>query len=266
MEKPNVGLVGLGKMGGPIGGHILKGGYSLSVHDIAAGKMSRLAAEGAQASPNIVALANQSDIVIVMVGYDHELREVCVGETGLFANMRNGTIVAVCSTVKHSTIKALETLAQQKEIALLDTPVTRAEQGAISGNLLMLGSGDPSAFDTARPVFQTFCADIFHLGPAGCGQVGKLVHNILLWVSVVANHEAFSLADRCGVNKQTLASAIKMSTGANGTIGYFQNMTMPWVHKDLSLALEFAESLDLGLPLTGLTKQLVKSMGLGKIG
>jgi 3-hydroxyisobutyrate dehydrogenase-like beta-hydroxyacid dehydrogenase len=264
MAHLNVGLVGLGKMGAPIAGHILKGGYALYVHDLDEFKVKALAEQGAHASSNAAALAKQCDIVIVMVGYDHELREVCGGEDGLFANMASGTVLVVCSTVKQSTIVELEGVARRKGIALLDTPVTRAEQGAISGNLLMLGSGDLTAFEKARPVFQTFCADIFHLGPAGCGQVGKLIHNILLWVSVVANHEAFSLADRCGVDKTVLAQAIKMSTGANGTIGYFQTMTMPWVQKDLSLALEFAETLELGLPLTGLAKQLVKVMGLPK--
>jgi 3-hydroxyisobutyrate dehydrogenase-like beta-hydroxyacid dehydrogenase len=197
-----------------------------------------------------------------MVGYDHEVRALCNGDGGLFAHMPRGSILTVCSTVKPSTIAELEALARQNGITLLDAPVTRAEQGAIAGNLLMLGSGDPAAFERARAVFQTFCADIFHLGPAGCGQVGKLIHNILLWVSVVANHEAFSLADQCGIDKAVLAKAIKMSTGGNGTIEYFQTMTMPWVHKDLALALEYAEALELGLPLAGLAKQLVKVMGL----
>ena len=86
----------------------------------------------------------------------------------------------------------------------------------------MLGSGDPSAFEKARPVFKTFCADIFHLGSAGCGQVGKLIHNILLWVSVVANHEAFSLADKCGVDKTVLAKAIKMSMAEMGPSNIFR--------------------------------------------
>jgi 3-hydroxyisobutyrate dehydrogenase-like beta-hydroxyacid dehydrogenase len=197
-----------------------------------------------------------------MVGYDHEVQELCKAGGGLFGHMPRGSVLAVCSTVKPPTITDLERLARQKDIALLDAPVTRAEQGAIAGNLLMLGSGDLEAFEKARPVFQTFCADIFHLGPAGCGQVGKLIHNILLWVSVVANNEAFSLADNCGIDKAVLAKAIKMSTGGNGTIEYFHTMTMPWVHKDLSLALEFAETLELGLPLTGLAKQMVKVMGL----
>ena len=264
MVQLNVGLIGLGKMGAPIAGHILKAGYTLYVHDLDLSKVKALSEQGAHACSTTADIARQCDIVIIMVGYDHELREVCSGNDGLFANMASGTVVVVCSTVKQSTIVELAGVAQRKRIALLDTPVTRAEQGAIAGNLLMLGSGDPSAFEKARPVFKTFCADIFHLGPAGCGQVGKLIHNILLWVSVVANHEAFSLADKCGVDKTILAKAIKMSTGGNGTIEYFQTMTMPWVHKDLSLALEFAETLELGLPLTGLAKQLVKVMGLPK--
>ena len=87
MAQLNVGLIGLGKMGAPIAGHILKGGYTLYVHDLDRSKVKALAEQGAHASSTTAALAKQCDIVIVMVGYDHELREVCGGENGLFANM-----------------------------------------------------------------------------------------------------------------------------------------------------------------------------------
>ncbi|HUZ91420.1 MAG TPA: NAD(P)-dependent oxidoreductase, partial [Methylocella sp.] len=217
---------------------------------------------GAKICTEIAELGRQVDIVIVMVGYDDEVREICGGEGGLIEVMRKGGIITICSTIKRNTMTDLVSGASLKGIYVLDTPVTRAEEGAIAGNLLLLGSGDPMAFARAKPLFRTFCSDIFHLGPAGCGQVAKICNNLLLWNSVVANCETLALAERCGLNKEELIKALMISTGTNGTLHRWEKMTMPWVHKDLSIALEFAESLGVGLPVAGLTKQLFKVFNL----
>lgn len=265
MASPKIGLIGLGKMGAPIGGHMLKGGFKLFVHDIDQTKAQALARRGAHVCRDAGSVGRESDIVIVMAGYDHEVREICAGDNGLFEGMQKGNIVAICSTIKVNTIKDLEKKGKRRGIFVLDTPVTRAEEGAIAGNLLMMGSGDSKAFRRARPIFRTFCSDIFHFGPAGHGQVAKITHNLLLWIAVVANCEALTFAEKLGLDKKELAKAIKISTGTNGTVDRWESMTMPWIRKDLSIALEFAESLNMGLPMAGLTKQLVNVMGLPRV-
>jgi len=199
-----------------------------------------------------------------MVGYDNEVWEVCCGKNGLVGSMKPGSTIAILSTITVATMRRIEAAARRKKIAVIDAPVTRAEEGAIAGNLLLLGSGDEAAFERAHPVFKAFCADIFHLGPVGCGQVAKICNNLLLWISVVANCETINLAKKFGLKKEQLVAALMISTGTNGTLHRWEKMTMPWVHKDLTIALEFAEKLNVGLPMAGLTKQLFKTFKLPK--
>lgn len=258
MAKPKVGIIGLGKMGGPIAGHLLRKKFDVYGFDLDSRKRERLERLGGHACPEVGSVGRAAKIVVVIVGYDHEVKEVCAGKGGLIESMAKGSVLVICSTMKLDTIRDLERKASRRGLHVIDAPVARAEEGAIAGTLLMFGSGNAHAFARAQPVFKAFCKDIFHLGPVGAGQVAKICNNLLLWISVVANCETFALAERCGLNKARLVDALRISTGTNGTLHRWEKMTMPWVHKDLTIALEFAESLNIGLPMAGLTKQLFK--------
>ena len=264
MARSRVGFIGLGMMGGPMAGHLLRKKFPVYGHDLNATRCREFKKRGGTVCPDVASVAKKAKIVIVIVGYDHEVVQVCSGADGLIDNMARGSTLVICSTMKLETIRRLERNALRKGIYLIDAPVCRAEEGAIAGNLLMLGGGDKKAFARIRPVVRTFCTDIFHLGKVGSGQVAKICNNILLWISVVANCETFGLAERCGLDKAALVEALGVSTGTNGTIHRWEKMTMPWWHKDLAIALEFAESLKMGLPMAGLTKQLFKIYKLPK--
>lgn len=265
MARTKVGMIGLGKMGGPMAGHLLRGKFPVFGYDLSPDRCRELARRGGTVCPDVATVGRQARVVIVMVGYDHEVVEVCSGPGGLIEQMARGSTLVICSTMKLETIRRLERSARRKGLHLIDAPVCRAEEGAIAGNLLMLGSGDPRAFARIRPVMRAFCTDIFHVGKVGAGQVAKICNNLLLWISVVANSETFGLAERCGIDKKQLAAALSISSGTNGTILRWEKMTMPWWHKDLAIALEFAESLKMGLPMAGLTKQLFKVYKLPKV-
>ena len=258
MARIKVGMIGLGKMGGPMAGHLLRHRYPVLGYDIGPAQCHAFARRGGTVCPDVAAVGRQAKLVIVMVGYDHEVVQVCSGGGGLIESMARGSTLVICSTMKLATIRRLERSALRKGIHLIDAPVCRAEEGAVAGTLLLLGSGDRRAFARIRPVLRTFCSDIFHVGKVGAGQVAKICNNLLLWISVVANCETFGLAARCGLDPAQLADALSISSGTNGTILRWKKMTMPWWHKDLAIALEFAESLKLGLPMAGLTKQLFK--------
>jgi 3-hydroxyisobutyrate dehydrogenase-like beta-hydroxyacid dehydrogenase len=245
-------------------GHLLRNKFPVFGHDINPARCREFARRGGTACADAASVASRAKVVIVMVGYDHEVVQVCAGPQGLIENMARGSTLVICSTMKLATIRRLERVASRKGLYLIDAPVCRAEEGAVAGTLLMLGSGDRRAFLRIRPVLRSFCTDIFHLGKVGAGQVAKICNNLLLWISVVANCETFGLAERCGLDKAALVDALRVSTGTNGTIHRWEKMTMPWWHKDLAIALEFAETLKIGLPMAGLTKQLFKVYKLPK--
>jgi 3-hydroxyisobutyrate dehydrogenase len=264
MARTKVGMIGLGAMGGPMAGHMLRKKFSVSGYDVNPGRCREFARRGGAVCTDVASVGRQAKVVIVMVGYDHEVVEVCTGASGLIDNMARGSTLVICSTMKLETIRHLERTARRKGIILIDAPVCRAEEGAIAGTLLMLGSGDRRAFDRIRPIMRAFCTDIHHVGKVGAGQVAKICNNLLLWISMVANCETFGLAERCGLDTKQLAQALSTSSGTNGTILRWEKMTAPWWHKDLAIALEFAEDLKMGLPMAGLTKQLFKVYKLPK--
>jgi len=265
MARTTVGMIGLGKMGGPMAGHLLRHKHRVLGYDVSPDRCRELRRRGGTVCEDVAAVGRGARIVIVMVGYDHEVVEVCSGPKGLIAQMARGSTLVISSTMKLETIRRLERAAARKGVSLIDAPVCRAEEGAIAGTLLMLGGGDRRVFDRIRPVMRAFCTDIYHVGKVGAGQVAKICNNLLLWISMVANCETFSLAERCGLDKAALAQALSISSGTNGTILRWEKMTAPWWHKDLAIALEFAEQLGMGLPMAGLTKQLFKTYKLPKV-
>jgi 3-hydroxyisobutyrate dehydrogenase-like beta-hydroxyacid dehydrogenase len=264
MARTKVGIIGLGAMGGPMAGHMLRKKFSVLGYDLDPDRCRKFARSGGTVCLDVASVGRQARVVIVMVGYDHEVVAVCSGQDGLIDNMARGSTLVICSTMKLDTIRRLERAAKRKGLSLIDAPVCRAEEGAIAGTLLMLGSGDRRAFDRIRPIMRAFCSDIHHVGKVGAGQVAKICNNLLLWISMVANAETFGLAARCGMDTKQLAQALSTSSGTNGTILRWEKMTAPWWHKDLAIALEFAEGLKMGLPMAGLTRQLFKIYKLPK--
>src|SRR6267378_1022498 len=167
-----VGILGLGKMGGPIAGHLLARGFKVIGYDPVAGAR---------------------DLVIVLVGFDSEVEEVIFGRDGVLEGAKPGLVVALGSTVAPRYSKRLAARLAEKSLVLLDIPLARGEAAATAGKLLIYGAGDAGAFELCRPVFGAFASDIFHLGPAGAGQVAKMVNNLILWACIAVNDEGLRL-------------------------------------------------------------------------
>jgi 3-hydroxyisobutyrate dehydrogenase len=139
--------------------------------------------------------------------------------------------------------------------------LTRGEPAAEAGQMLILGGGDKTAFETCRPVFSTFASDIFNLGPFGAGQVGKMVNNLILWTSISANEEGLKLGQALGVDREALRAALLDSSAANWSLATRpEEKPMPWAEKDMTIVLKEADAARLSLPLCGLVKETIKSV------
>ena len=153
----------------------------------------------------------------------------------------------------------------------LDIPLTRGEAAAIAGKLLILGAGEEATFEACRPVFSAFASDIFHLGPAGAGQAGKMVINLILWACTSANDEGRRLGAAFGVDPERLRAALAQSSAQNWSMDTrAEESGMPWAEKDMPIVLQEADSARLSLPLCGTVKEAIKGlkirMGLGMPG
>ena len=204
-----VGIVGLGKMGLPIGRHLVQRGFAVTGYDVALSALKAAASAGMQAVNSPKAVAAASELVIVVVGFDSEVETVMFGDNGAIAGASDGLVVAIASTIAPATmVRIAARLPKSPRVALLDIPLCRGEGPAQTGELLIMGGGDREAFDACRPAFSAFANSIHHLGPVGAGQVGKMVNNLILWSCISANEEGFKLAQKLGVERETLRTAL----------------------------------------------------------
>jgi 3-hydroxyisobutyrate dehydrogenase-like beta-hydroxyacid dehydrogenase len=257
-----VGLIGLGKMGLPMARHLVKRGFTVAGFDITEGAMEGAAEVGVQTALSPQAVAAASDLVIIVVGFDQEVEAVIFGERGVLSGARDGSVIAVASTIAPQTMQRIASrLPASPKVALLDIPLCRGEGPAQEGDLLIMGGGDRAAFDACRPAFETFATSIHYLGPAGAGQVGKMVNNLILWACISANEEGFKLAQKLGVERETLRAALLDSSAGNWSLETRpEEKPMPWAEKDMAIVLKEADAARLSLPLCGVVKDVIKTV------
>jgi 3-hydroxyisobutyrate dehydrogenase-like beta-hydroxyacid dehydrogenase len=257
-----VGLVGLGKMGLPIGRHLVQRGFAVTGTDVALPALKAAAAAGMQPVNSPKAVAAASELVIIVVGFDAEVEAVVFDDNGVLAGAGDGTVVAVASTIAPQTmLRIAARLPASPKVTLLDIPLCRGEGPAQTGELLIMGGGDKAAFDTCRPAFAAFANAVHHLGPVGAGQVGKMVNNLILWSCISANEEGFKLAGKLGVGREALRTALLDSSAANWSLATRpEEKPMPWAEKDMGIVLKEADTARLVLPMCGVVKEVIKSV------
>ena len=258
----SVGMIGLGKMGLPISRHLLKRGFTVAGFDVDATAMEEAAEAGVHTALSPQAVAAASDLVVIAVGFDQEVEAVIFGERGVLAGARDGSVIAVASTVAPQTMQRIAArLPASPKVALIDIPLCRGEGPAREGELLIMGGGDRAAFEACRPAFETFTTSIYHLGPVGAGQVGKMVNNLILWACISANEEGFKLAGKLGVERETLRAALLDSSAGNWALETRpEEKPMPWAEKDMTIVLKEADAARLSLPLCGVIKEVIKTV------
>lgn len=263
-----IGILGLGKMGAPMAQHLLARGFSVAGYDPAdaARRAARALGVSILAFPGEVAKA--AELVIIVVGFDQEVEAALFGADGIVPAAQQGLVVALGSTVAPRYARRLAERLAAHGIVLLDIPLARGEAAAKAGKLLIYGAGDEASFEACRPAFSTFASDIFHLGPAGAGQVAKMVNNLILWACIVANDEGLRLGEALGVDPRRLQEALHHGSAQNWAMDHAaQRSGMPWAEKDMSIVLHEADLARLALPLSGTVKETIKALkirlGLG---
>ncbi len=223
-----VGVVGAGRMGMPIIGHLARKGFFTQVYDIDGGKRATVEMRGARWAADLEGLAAASEVLLVCVGYDEELRELF---PRLSASARSGAIHAVLSTVHPD-----------------------------EGTLLCFVGGEAETVERLRPVLAAFAADIVHTGAAGSAQVAKAANNLILWACLVADHEALALAQRHGVDVEMLRKALAISSASNDALAKWGTQTMAWAEDDMAIVAEMARERGLKLPQTEVTREICRSL------
>ena len=245
-----MGFIGLGDMGGAMVRRIVDAGWPTVLWARRPEVLKAFDAPNVTAAASPAALATEVDLVGICVWADEDVREVLAGDEGVLAGGREGTVVAIHSTVSPSTCRELAAVATSRGIVLLDAPVTGGRKVALGGALAMAIGGDDAALARCQPVFESFAGTVVRLGDVGAGQVAKLLNNALLAANLALADDALTLGEALGLDPAVLAQLLRGGSGrsyaldvavASRASASIRQAALPALEKDLhSLAAELA--------------------------
>jgi 2-hydroxy-3-oxopropionate reductase len=272
-----LGFIGLGIMGKPMVRNLLKGGYSVVVHNRSKAAVDDLTAAGAIAGGSSSATAAQCDVIITMLPDGPDVEAVVLGKDGLLEGARSGAIVVDMSSINPVTAQKIASTCEAKGVGFIDAPVSGGEPKAIEGTLTIMAGGDQATFEKVLPVLQKMGSSVTLTGAVGAGNTTKLANQIMVACNIAAMGEALVLATRAGLNPETVFNAVKGGLAGSTVLNakgpmliarnFKPGFRIELHEKDLRNALLAGESLKVGLPMTSLVQQmLISLMNEGKGG
>ncbi|HPE67075.1 MAG TPA: NAD(P)-dependent oxidoreductase [Synergistales bacterium] len=256
--KSTVGFIGLGVMGHSMAGHVLRGGFDVLVYNRSKQKTLDLLTQGAVWKDDIFSLAEKSDVVITMVGYPKDVEEVYLGERGIVAAARPGTVLIDMTTSSPKLAERIASAAAEKGLFSLDAPVSGGDKGAREATLSIMIGGEETVFEDMLPLFQLMGKNIVLQGGPGSGQHTKMANQIAIASNMMGVCEALAYAKKSGLDTGRVLSSI--SGGAAGSwslsnlaprilAGNFApGFFVKHFIKDMRIALEEADRMGMDAP------------------
>jgi len=271
-----VAFVGLGVMGYPMAGHLkAKGGHEVTVFNRTAAKAEQWVSQhGGKSAPTPREAAAGRDFVMTCVGNDNDLRQVMLGEDGVFAGVRPGAIVVDHTTASAEIARELHAEAKKRGFEFIDAPVSGGQAGAENGVLTVMCGGEPSPFAAAEKVIAAYARTCNLMGPSGSGQLAKMANQICIAGIVEGLAEALHFARKAGLDIEKLIATISKGAAQSWQMenryktmvaGKFDfGFAVDWMRKDLAICLDEARRNGAKLPVTALVDQFyaqVQAMG-----
>lgn len=280
MSQPisTVAFIGLGVMGYPMAGHLARAGLDVRVYNRTGTRAEAWAAEhGGSQHRTPQEAASGADLVLVCVGNDDDVRQVTTGEQGALSGMAEGSLLVDHTTASAELALELDAACRERGIGFVDAPVSGGQQGAENGALTIMCGGSETDFTRAEPVLAHYGRAVTLMGPAGSGQLTKMVNQICIAGLVQGLAEGLHFAEQAGLDQQRVVDVISKGAAGSwqmenrhGTMirdEYEHGFAVDWMRKDLGICLEQARHLQARLPVTALVDQFyadVQVMGGGR--
>lgn len=265
-----IGLIGLGIMGKPMGKNLLKAGFPLTVWNRTTLRADELKELGARVANSPQEVAEHSDIIITMVSDSPDVQQVVLGENGVIHGARAGSVLVDMSTISPQVTREIANVLREKNVAMLDAPVSGGEKGAMEGTLSIMVGGDAAVLERVRPVFEAMGKRIVHIGENGMGQVCKLANQIAVVLNNLSMSEALVFAAKSGADVSKVLEAIQAGAAGSWALNNYApkilrrdfspGFMVSLQQKDLKLVMEASREMNLSLPGTALTYELQKSL------
>ncbi|ATZ63828.1 3-hydroxyisobutyrate dehydrogenase [Acinetobacter bereziniae] len=273
----NIAFIGLGNMGSKMAHNLLKAGLKVHGFDLSEVAIAHFTEAGGIAHANPQAAAEQADVVITMLPAAKHVKEVYLGENGVLAVLKKGSLCIDSSTIDPQTIKDIAVVGAEQGIQVCDAPVSGGTIGAQAGTLTFMVGTDLNTFEQVQSVLKPMGKNIVHCGEVGAGQIAKICNNLILGISMVAVAEGMALGAKLGIDPQALAGVINSSSGrcwssevcnpwpgisanAPAERGYSDGFATQLMLKDLGLAIEAAGQVKQPVLLGGLVQQLYQQL------
>lgn len=265
-----LGFIGVGIMGKPMAGHLVKAGHKVLVYDVNAAAVQELAAKGAVACKSGKEVAEKTGIIFIMVPDTPDVEAVLFGKGGLAEGLKAGSIVVDMSSISPIATKEFAKRLSAMGVQMLDAPVSGGQVGAENAALSIMVGGDPGVFEKIKPYFELMGKNIVHIGGNGDGQTCKVANQIVVALTIEAVAEALLFASKAGADPVKVRSAL---------LGGFAQSRILELHgermikrtfnpgfrirlhqKDLNLALQAARSMGMSLPNTATAQELFNAV------
>ncbi len=263
-----IGFIGLGNMGAPMARNLAKAGHAVTGFDVTGN-----VPDGVNAAESAALAATGAEVVITMLPDGNILRRVA---DEILPEMSEGAVHLDCSTVDVESARAVADQAESSGLGSLDAPVSGGIGGAEAGTLTFMVGGSDDAFAMAKPLFDIMGDKAVHCGPSGNGQAAKICNNMILGATMIATCEAFALADKLGLDRQSMFDVVSTSSGYSWTMnaycpapgvgpqspadnGYQPGFAAELMLKDLRLSQQAAEAVDADTPMGQRASELYAS-------
>lgn len=256
-----IAMIGLGNMGSGMCANLVKAGNDVTAFDLNPEAVANAEKDGAKAASSIEDAVSGVDVVVTMLPAGKHVLDVYFGDAGISKFVAPGTLFIDCSTIAVEDARKVADLASGDGFVMVDAPVSGGVAAAAGGTLTFMVGGSEEAFERAKPVLEAMGKTIVHAGAAGNGQVAKIANNMLLGISMIATCEAFTLAEKLGLDAQTFFDISSKASGQNWSMtsycpapgpvptspankDYEPGFAVDMMLKDLRLARGAAESAD----------------------
>lgn len=262
-----LGFIGLGNMGAPMAANLLKAGYELVVHDIRPEPVEAAVKLGAKKGSSPREVAGICSAVITILPTSKEVEEVVLGDNGIMAGAREGSVVIEMSTSYPGSTLKINRLLSERGMRMLDAPVSGGVKGAVAGTLSVMVGGDEELFREFKPVFEAMGKNVFHLGDVGAGHTMKAINNFLSACSMIATSEAVVLAAKAGLDPTRVVNLLQVSSGRSYSTDYkFPTFVLPrtfnagfpikLLHKDLDILVRLGRELNVPMFVANMVEQM----------
>ncbi len=270
-----LGLIGLGIMGKPMAKNLLKAGYDLTVFDLNQGAVDEIVAAGGKKAANTGELSSGVNIILTMLPNSPQVIQVVLGSGGVLESARSGSIVIDMSSINPIASREIAKALAEKNIDMLDAPVSGGEPKAIDGTLSFMVGGKKETFDKIKPILDTMGGSVVLCGDIGAGNVTKLCNQIVVAGNIASLAEALMLGQKAGVSPETIFQAIRGGLAGSTVMeakapmmikrNFKPGFRIDLHIKDLNNVMDAAQSVDAPTPISAQVLEMMKVLhGLGE--